>query len=55
MTNSTDNHLSALLLATRGSKMGQRYDLSHLKASYIIGRDDFCEVLSKTQRFARTL
>lgn len=44
MANSTDHHLSALLLATRGSKMGQRYDLSHVKASYVIGRDDGCDM-----------
>ena len=45
MEESIETKISALLLATRGRKMGQRYDLSHLKASYIIGRDDdSCDV-----------
>ena len=44
MNSSSTDRSPALLLATRGQKMGQRYDLSSLRANYTVGRDEGCDV-----------
>ena len=44
MGHSNKENSPALLLATRGQNIGQRFDLQPLKAHYIIGRDDSCDM-----------
>ena len=54
MSKEDDQKSEALLLATRGHKVGQRFDLHDLKAKYAIGRDDDCDLKIDDDSVSRT-
>ena len=53
MGTSATEKSSALLLATRGQNIGQRYDLQSFKASYSIGRDAECDIAIEDDSVSR--